>query len=189
MTDDERVQTNFELPADLADEFDDMCEYGEKGEFLVDAVRMKVNGGWDARSPYDIAIRDKRRELREVESRMDFLQRERDEILRDIDTLQKKRDEQPGTEDTVEDLFDEIDTKLRTGLHFPPDHPDIVEVASTLGISAEEAHERLKSRNPDVPDKAFEPAGNINWARDPWDGFESHEMVEKPVDEREPAER
>lgn len=187
MTDDtQRISIN--ISTDLYSKLDEELDHGERSEIVRETLRTVANGGWDHRSPYDIALQRKHRQLREVEGEIDDLQREAQDLRRDIEILQKKKDEQPTKDEIIDETIRELETKVRAGMNAHPTSSHITAVADDLGMDVDELITRIRERNPDLPDIAFEephPLAATEPSIDGWYGFDDKKRIDLPPGERE----
>lgn len=161
MSDPETKRIRAEVPAEDKEMLDEILEHGELTELLREVVGAVVEGdGYDRRTVYDARLKQVKRNIRDTRDRIDQLHRELERLENTRDRLQNERESVLTREEEWEAAFGEIERTFRAGDlgHVDNDHPRIEDLAKRFGRSAEDVHEELRERNPDVPDHAFKPA-------------------------------
>lgn len=179
------------IDAELAELATERLDYGEKKEVINDLAEAIAYGGrWDERTPVDLQIErkedllgDLRDKRRQTDSRIESVEQE-------LNRLRQRREKMRSTEDQLEAALVGIESELRGGRRVFEKMGPVQSIAREFEMDPTAVIDKLKSRNPDVPDSAFTnpddlPPTEKTAARKPhrWDGLAPDEQ-HTPVDER-----
>jgi len=156
---DDNVRFTVQMPERLREDAKRNSERGELSEQIRDLFRRQAYGAQAGTQPTE--VERKKQELEEVRQHIDDLRHKRSKIETEIESqetratrleeqiskLEKEQDKLAQTIETVENM-------LHTGNRMWPTR--LKNAADVDRATAEELYERLRERNPDVPDVAFE---------------------------------
>lgn len=171
------------IPKDVKDAAKDKLPHGGMTREIQDLFNRIAYGE-------DLNFRSRlQRQRRELADRLEAKRRERRELDTDIENMEsriKELDRKMETVTTREDKFEakleEIEAKLRIdGMHIDPEHPAVKRAAQTGGVETGKVMRKLRERNPDVPEYAFQ---EFQESSRKWEGL-PQEQAFLPVDERE----
>lgn len=181
MSDDETRMFAAEIDVDTAEILDTRLEYGEKSRLIREFAQSLAYGdGYDERTALDIQIErleeqltDARETRREAAAQIETLEDR-------IESLKDKRQTKQTREERIDASLVPLESDLRAGGHIDQDHGGIESIAREYGTSSKAVWSRLKERNPDVPDFAFEDG--FHSSQD-WEGL-APEQQNLPVEQR-----
>jgi chromosome segregation ATPase len=168
------------IDADTAEIIDSRLEYGEKSELVRDLAQAIAYGGdWDERTAIDTQIEnveqrlaDAREERRRADAKIETIENE-------LEKLREKREVKQTTEEKLDISLVPIESELRQGNRVFVEHGPVDSVARELKLPAADVIDRLKERNPDVPDYAFEEL--VPYAdNEAWNGVPEPELNTPP---------
>jgi chromosome segregation ATPase len=183
-----------QIDADTADIIDNRLEYGEKSRLIREfAQEIAYGAGWDERSSIDIQIEHVEDKLAEARKRRRQAEQQIETYEDELARLREKRETKQTRQEKLDASLVPVEDDLRRGSRVFPDHGAVQRIAREYDITAEDVLERLKERNPDVPDRAFrEPdaiytegtASSANQSStDDWNGVDDEE-INTPVENR-----
>lgn len=182
ISDMEMGQFNCRMPVEWMESLKEKLPYGGLTELARDAFREELYGEElgkrsmlqrelnrleETRQDKRSGIREEQVDLERIEDR--------------ISTVQTKLSERSTRKDQFEGAFDSLEMTLREGgVHMVPELTQVKRVARVGGLEPDQVIARLRERNPDVPNYAFEAPALTS---ERWGGLPEDE-IETPVDER-----
>lgn len=166
--DPENVQVSHLVPEHVREAAKANAEYGELSEkvrTLYETVAFGEEIGERSQLQRELdSIREKkdqkRAKKREIETEIENLERREQRIEERISSLSSK-------EDKFEGAMEMIEQQLYDGTHIFPEHGLVKRATGLAGMDPEQVINKLKERNPGVPDYAFK--SKIHAERD-WHG-------------------
>lgn len=162
MTDDptaEEVRYNVKMPEKLREDAKRKTKRGELSQEVRDLFRRKAYGA-DASQEFS-ELEQKKAELREVRRDIDRLRDNRADIENKIQSkerrvtrLEEQIERLERETDQLETQLEMLENMLQNGEYIWP-----VRIKNAADVDAETAkqlHQQMKSRNPEVPERAFE---------------------------------
>lgn len=173
-----------QVPETVMDAIEARLGYGEKSEYIREFARHLAYGEYvDDRTPLDAAIAVTENRIATLEQERQEITTELDRLGDELDRLNDERQRYTNTESHLDAALIALEDDLRRGMNVDPEAPRVDRVAREFDKTAEDVIDRLKQRNPDVPDHAFERATPFSTTPD-WDGV-SPDAIETPVENRE----
>lgn len=171
-----------QIDKETHDILDSRLEYGEKSRLVRDLANTIAYGeSWDERTPLDIQIQNVEQQLADARSRRRAANTDIEDLEDELERLREMRENRQTREELLEASLVSVESDLRGGMHVDPDHGGVKSVAREYDIEVQAVLDRLKSRNPDVPDYAFDQRMH---SPEPWDGVPVEER-NTPVENRE----
>lgn len=102
-------------------------------------------------------LKEKRKDKRDKQREITDLQKDVDEIEREIERLEDRLEALAEQDGEYDGFLQSLDELLKDGQHVFPDHSQIKKAAEIGGCSRTEVINDLKRRNPEIPEKQFEP--------------------------------
>jgi len=164
----EREQINFTVDADAKDLAKEKLDHGELSAQLRQTIQQIAFGE-------EISQRESaKRRLAELREQKDNLRSDKREIeteLEDIEQqitrVEERLDKMERKEDKFEASLQMLEESLRDGQRVWEDHGQVIKAAKLGGVDKEAVIQKLKERNPAVPDYAYKQKLHSN--KD-WDG-------------------
>ncbi len=152
----EKVQVSHLVPEHVREAAKARAEYGELSEkvrTLYETVAFGEEIGERSQLQRELdSIREKkdrkRAKKREIETEIENLERREQRIEERISSLSSK-------EDKFEGAMEMIEQQLYDGTHIFPEHGLVTRATGLAGMDPEQVINKLKERNPGVPDYAF----------------------------------
>jgi TolA-binding protein len=176
-----------EIPADVYDLMSKRLDYGEKSEILRRvAEQIAYGGGWDDRTAVDVRIEHLKARLTEKREQRRDIDKQIEELENDLEECQRKREQTQSREERLQAALVGIESDLRAGKRVHTDLAAVHGIAREFNLAPEGVIDKLKLRNPDVPDEAFESpsAGNGPQGRS-WDGIDLRKRDLPPAEREE----
>lgn len=166
--DDEQVQVSHLVPKHVREAAQTNSEYGELSEKvrnLYTTVAFGEEVGQRSQIERELqSVREKkddiRAEIRELQTELENLEQRETRLEESMANLSSK-------EDKFEGALEMLEEQLYDGTHLFPDHGGVQRAAGLAGATPEAVLEKLKERNPGVPDYAFQSRMH---ARRDWEG-------------------
>ena len=185
MTEEEpdHVMVAAKIPKDVKDAAKQKLDHGGITREIEDLFKRIAYGE-------DVNLRSRlKRQREQLQERLDEKRRERRELDAEIENLEdriqgldSKMEGLTTREDKFEAKLEELDAKLRIeGQHIDPEHPAVERAAATGKVETGKVMRKLRERNPDVPDYAFEQKMDSD---EDWNGFPEN-RANLPVEKRE----
>jgi len=187
---DDPVETKHfggEIPADVYDLMDKRLDYGEKSEILrTVAEQIAYGGGWDDRTAVDVQIEHTKARLAEKRDERREIDKQIEELENDLEELQREREHTQSREERLQASLVGIESDLRAGKRISTDAAAVHGIAREFNLEPEGVIDRLKSRNPDVPDEAFQSPSAVNGLQGrSWDGIDLRKRDLPPAEREE----
>jgi len=153
---DNMKQINFTVEEGAYDRFDSKTEHGEKTEILRQRV-YEVAHGQDVAEKERVKdqLREKRNDRRELDREIQDMKNERDELDREIERLEERLDTLLEQDGEIDGALEVIESELHDGVRIYDGHTQVKEAARIGDMEPNDVIDRLKERNPSVPDEAF----------------------------------
>ena len=192
MSDDQKL-FGAHLDADLVDVASDRLEYGEKKDVLQQLAEAIAYGGrWDNRTPLDIQIERVETDLEEWRDKRRTADAEIERLESKLKDLRSRREEMRSAEEQLDAALTTIESDLRDGRRVHARLGVVQSVARDFDLKADEVIDRLRQRNPDVPDDAFVDPKDEDLQKQARRAFKDHrweglprDQQRTPVEERE----
>lgn len=186
VSDDSTKLFGAQIDEDTHEILESRLEYGEKSQLIRELANSIAHGdSWDERTPLDIQIENIEEKLAKAREKRREAETDIENYENDLKRLREKRENKQTREEKLEASLVPVEADLREGKRVFSDHGAIQSIAREYSMAAADVLGRLKTRNPDVPDHAFEPGTR---SRKPWDGVPTEEL-NTPVEKREEAYR
>lgn len=172
-TEAEDVQVSHLVPRHVREAAKSNSEYGELSEkvrTLYQSVAFGEEIGERTQLENELkAIREKkdnkRAEKRELEREIENLEKRETRLEERVSSLSSK-------EDKFEGAIEMLEQQLYEGTHIWPEHGTVKKAAGLGEGTPEQVIQKLKERNPGIPDYAFQPLAH---AESRWHGCEAKE--------------
>lgn len=173
--DSELVQVSHLVPENLRDLATERTDYGGLSELVREAYRIGAMGTEAGKRRMRYELRRIRQDREHLEARREDIDEELAELAEHESRIEDELEDSRRYEEVIEDRFEEVEAKIREGRAVFPGHSDIADLSALASITESEVIERLKERNPDLPEHAFE---DQRFADRSWEGTSDSSRVD-----------
>lgn len=153
----EKVQVSHLVPKHVREAAQTNSDYGELSEKvrqLYTTIAFGEEVGQRSQIERELkSVREKkddiRAQIRELQTELENLEQRETRLEESMANLSSK-------EDKFEGALEMLESQLYDGVHIFPDHGGVAKAAGLAGATPEAVIQKLKERNPGVPDYAFQ---------------------------------
>lgn len=162
---DKRV--NFTANQAVYDRVQESTEHGAVSrEMRAKLWEMMVGDARNEREKVKAKLEEKQERKQEVDAKIRELRAESENLETEIRELRHKYDTMESAEDKAKTKLEDIEANLWDGQNITTKLTTVKEAAHLLEVTPDEVVERVRERNPEAPDYAFEPPMS---SRQTWD--------------------
>jgi predicted nuclease with TOPRIM domain len=172
--DDELVQVSHLVPDSVKADAQENSGHGDLSDAVRQAYRIVAYGDdYEDTARLKQRLERARNEFERLVEQKEQIEREMRDVKGRIDSLEDKLDESEQQDEAFNEELDLLEDAVKEGEHIFPTHGKVEAAAEIGGVPPEDVIDTIRERNPDIPDDAFVPAHEAEFA---WNGIEDTDI-------------